>query len=94
MTTNQPRPRLKSLTPAPDQPSTAEPAEPPIGRSAPKVPARQGVLSSLRPDPQADDGRAPEAVGRDDVLALVEAHTAHRDTCPLRNPAPERRQAA
>ncbi|WP_329315661.1 hypothetical protein [Streptomyces sp. NBC_01262] len=122
MTTTEPRPRLKSLTPTPDQPSTAEPADTPTGRSAPKFAARQGVLSSLRPDPQADDGRWPlawlhivappswraparavshcacgrhvEAVGRDDVLALVEAHTAHRTVCPLRNPAPERRQAA
>ncbi|WP_329313725.1 hypothetical protein [Streptomyces sp. NBC_01262] len=122
MTTNQRRPRLKSLTTATDQPSTAEPAEAPIGCSAPKVAARQGVPSSLRPDSQPGDGRTPtawlhvlappsrwgvaratsrcacgrdvEAVGRDDVLALIEAHTYHRTACPLRNRAPERRQAA
>ncbi|WP_263168128.1 hypothetical protein [Streptomyces sp. SCSIO ZS0520] len=33
------------------------------------------------------------AVGRRKVLALIEAHTAHRDTCPQRNPQ-ERRAAA
>jgi hypothetical protein len=47
MTTNQPRPRLKSLTPTPDQPSTAEPAQALTGRSAPKVAGRQAVLSAL-----------------------------------------------
>ncbi|POX44972.1 hypothetical protein C3488_31080 [Streptomyces sp. Ru72] len=26
------------------------------------------------------------AVGRARVLALINAHSAHRDTCPLRNP--------
>jgi len=61
MTSPEPRPRLKSLTTTPDQPSTAEPAEAPTGRSAPKVAGRQAVPSSVRPDPQAGDGRTPIA---------------------------------
>jgi hypothetical protein len=39
-------------------------------------------------------GRHVEASGRRDVLALVEAHNAHRQACPLRHPKAERRQAA
>ncbi|GHE36730.1 hypothetical protein GCM10018785_02980 [Streptomyces longispororuber] len=30
-------------------------------------------------------GRDHSAVGHTKVLALIEAHTAHRDTCPLRS---------
>ncbi len=32
-----------------------------------------------------DCGRNRSAVGRKQVIALVEAHTAHRDLCPLRS---------
>ncbi|MFI1091943.1 hypothetical protein [Streptomyces sp. NPDC020917] len=39
-------------------------------------------------------GRHVEASGRRDVLVLIETHNAHREVCPLLNPAPERRQAA
>ena len=42
MTTIEPRPALKSLTPATDQPSPAEPAATTSGRGAPKV-AAEGV---------------------------------------------------
>ncbi|MEU7100376.1 hypothetical protein AB0A66_18895 [Streptomyces longwoodensis] len=38
-------------------------------------------------------GRDRSAVGHTKVLALIDAHTAHRDTCPLRNHQ-EGRQAA
>ncbi|WP_251018691.1 hypothetical protein [Streptomyces sp. ISL-11] len=38
-------------------------------------------------------GRDRSAVGRTKVLALIADHTAHRDTCPLRNPQ-EGRNAA
>ncbi|WP_269854271.1 hypothetical protein [Streptomyces sp. RPT161] len=38
-------------------------------------------------------GRYRTATGRTNVLRLVEAHTAHREHCPLRNPT-ERRNAA
>ncbi|MFD5569653.1 hypothetical protein [Streptomyces cadmiisoli] len=31
-------------------------------------------------------GRDRSAVGTPRVLALIDDHTAHRDTCPLRNP--------
>ncbi|WP_258539615.1 hypothetical protein [Streptomyces ipomoeae] len=31
-------------------------------------------------------GRDRSAVGRAKVLALIDDHTAHRDTCPLRTP--------
>ncbi|WP_327386664.1 hypothetical protein [Streptomyces sp. NBC_01207] len=40
--------------------SPAEPAPTPTGSSAPKVVA-EGVPSSVRPDPHADDGRRPVA---------------------------------
>ncbi|MFE7664775.1 hypothetical protein [Streptomyces celluloflavus] len=38
-------------------------------------------------------GRDRSAVGRRQVHALIEDHTAHRDTCPLRNPREERNAA-
>ncbi|ARQ67496.1 hypothetical protein CAG99_00355 [Streptomyces marincola] len=38
-------------------------------------------------------GRDERAAGRARVAALVAEHTAHRDTCPLRTPAPERNAA-
>ena len=38
-------------------------------------------------------GRDRSAVGRAKVLALIDDHTAHRDTCPLRNPQEERAAA-
>ncbi|MFF6939571.1 hypothetical protein [Streptomyces lavendulae] len=41
-------------------PRSAKPAPAPAGTSAPKVVA-EGVLSSVRPDPHADDGRRPVA---------------------------------
>lgn len=39
-------------------------------------------------------GRTVTATGREQVLALIDAHAAHREVCPLRHPAQERRQAA
>jgi hypothetical protein len=39
-------------------------------------------------------GRNLSARGHARVLALIESHTAHRDLCPLRHPAPERNRAA
>lgn len=39
-------------------------------------------------------GRNLSARGRARVLALIEDHTTHRTTCPLRTTARERRQAA
>ncbi|WP_340559409.1 hypothetical protein [Streptomyces sp. GSL17-111] len=38
-------------------------------------------------------GHRQSAIGRTRVLALIDAHTAHRATCPLRNHT-ERRTAA
>ncbi|MFE4912480.1 hypothetical protein ACFRCX_13155 [Streptomyces sp. NPDC056652] len=55
-----PRPRLKSLPTATDQPSSAEPAPTPSGSGAPKVVA-EGVPSAVLPDPQQGDGRYPIA---------------------------------
>ncbi len=58
MTTESPR--LKSLTPTPGQPRPAEPAATPADHGAPKVVARQGVLSSVRPDPRPTTPPGPE----------------------------------
>lgn len=38
-------------------------------------------------------GRDQRAVGRPRVLALITAHTAHRETCPLRSTQEERSAA-
>lgn len=43
---------------------------------------------------RCDCGRNLSARGRARVLALIDDHTAHRDLCPLRQPAPERSRAA
>jgi hypothetical protein len=43
---------------------------------------------------RCDCGRYESARGRARVLALIESHTAHRDLCPLLNPASERSRAA
>ncbi|WP_412076712.1 hypothetical protein ACLF6K_15830 [Streptomyces xanthophaeus] len=56
----RPHPRLEGPTSRPAGSSPAEPATAPDGSSAPKVVA-EGVPSSVRPDPQADDGRRPAA---------------------------------
>jgi hypothetical protein len=58
MTTESPR--LKSHTLTTDQPHPAEPADTPADRGAPKVAARQGVPSSLRPDPHPTTSRPTE----------------------------------
>ena len=58
MTTESPR--LKSHPATTGRPSPAEPAGTTVDRGAPKVVARQGVLSSLRPDPHPSTPRAPE----------------------------------
>ncbi|MFF4424892.1 hypothetical protein ACFY04_29675 [Streptomyces sp. NPDC001549] len=58
--TTQPHPPLEGPTPTPPGIRPAEPAPAPDGRSAPKVVA-EGVPSSVRPDPHADDGRRPVA---------------------------------
>lgn len=109
---NPPRPSLKSVTPTPDNPSTAQPAAARTAVGEPKGAARQGVPTALRSDPRQGDGRYPvawlhivaprgavptatsrcacgwdrSAVGHARVLALIDAHVGHRDTCPLRNP--------
>ncbi|MFF1557703.1 hypothetical protein [Streptomyces sp. NPDC058279] len=53
-------PPANSPTKTPAGISPAEPAPTPHGPGAPKVVA-EGVLSSVRPDPRADDGRRPIA---------------------------------
>ncbi|MFJ9542377.1 hypothetical protein ACIRPX_34665 [Streptomyces sp. NPDC101225] len=114
-----PRPPLKSITPAPTHPRTAEPATPRPAVGEPKGAAHKGVRTALGSDPQTGDGRYPvawltintprgatptatsrcecgwnrSAVGHKPVLALIADHTAHRHTCPLRNPQ-EGRDAA
>ncbi|MEU8993452.1 hypothetical protein AB0C95_01295 [Streptomyces caniferus] len=56
-----------------DHISFAEPARTPAGSGAPKVVARQGVLSALRPDPQTvtvtglRPGLDVRGLGRDEV---------------------------
>ena len=106
----RPNPPLKSLPVTPTGTGHAKPALATLGRGAAKVVARQGVLSSVRPDPRAGDswyasgwlhvvmpprsiptatsvcdcGHNRSAVGRHQVLALVEEHTDHRTRCPLR----------
>ncbi|WP_432155965.1 hypothetical protein [Streptomyces sp. bgisy153] len=106
------RPSLKSTTHTTTDPRAAERPAPPAAVGGPKVAARKGVVSVLRPGLHKSDGRHPvawlhisyphgatptatsrcacgrdrKAVGHERVLALIDAHTAHRDTCPLRNP--------
>ncbi|MEU8462657.1 hypothetical protein [Streptomyces sp. NPDC029003] len=58
---HHPRSSLKSLTQPPTSPSSAEPTPAADGSGAPKVVARQGVPSAVRPDPRRDDGRRPTA---------------------------------
>ncbi|WP_329313331.1 hypothetical protein OG723_12225 [Streptomyces sp. NBC_01278] len=53
--------RLEGPTNAPDGISSAEPASAAVGSGAPRVVARQGVPSSVRPGLRADDGRRPVA---------------------------------
>ncbi|MER6911135.1 hypothetical protein ABT354_05605 [Streptomyces sp. NPDC000594] len=48
---------MKSHTPAITGPRPAEPAPTRAGGGAPKVAARQGVPSAVRPDPRPADGR-------------------------------------
>ncbi|MFP1627339.1 hypothetical protein ACLB9X_19730 [Streptomyces sp. 5K101] len=59
--TPRPDAPLKSLTCRPTGTAAAEPATAAPGEGAPKVVARQGVLSAVRPDPHAGDGRHPVA---------------------------------
>ncbi|MGX1884451.1 hypothetical protein [Streptomyces sp. NPDC055287] len=113
-------PAATGSSPAATGSSPAVPAPATHGGGAPKVAAREGVPSSVRPAPQTGDGRyvsgllhvvAPQgviptatsvcdcgrnrsAVGRKQVIALVEDHTAHRDLCPLRTASQEERTAA
>ncbi|MGW1351237.1 hypothetical protein ACWCQE_18455 [Streptomyces sp. NPDC002409] len=60
MTDRTPSP-LKSLPATPTGPGSAEPAPASSGSSAPKDVGRQAVPSSVRSDPQTDDGRYPIA---------------------------------
>ncbi|WP_157847674.1 hypothetical protein [Streptomyces violens] len=60
--TGSPRPRLKSPSPAPTGPDSAEPAAASSGRGAPKGVGRQAVLSALRPDPHDLLPAEPERV--------------------------------
>ncbi|NWF27484.1 hypothetical protein HW130_14630 [Streptomyces sp. PKU-EA00015] len=59
--TAQPDAPLKSLTGHPSGPTAAEPAAAAPGGGAPKVVARQGVHSAVRPDQHAGDARYPVA---------------------------------
>lgn len=54
-------PPANSPRSAPAGISPAEPTAAPDGSGAPKVVARQGVLSAVCPDPRSDDGRKPVA---------------------------------
>ncbi|MFJ3726963.1 hypothetical protein ACIPYQ_30970 [Streptomyces sp. NPDC090045] len=58
--TTHPHPPLEGSTSRPARPSPAEPTLPRDGSGALKVVA-EGVHSSVRPDPRADDGRRPVA---------------------------------
>ncbi|MGW6939489.1 hypothetical protein ACWGF3_10850 [Streptomyces xanthophaeus] len=58
--TTHPHPPLEGPTPTPSGISPAEPASAPDCGGAPRVVA-EGVPSSVRPDPHADDGRRPVA---------------------------------
>lgn len=73
---------LSALQPEP------QPSAPPAGDG--RVPvawlhirAPQGAIPSARSTCVC--GRDRHAVGHDKVLALIEDHTAHRSTCPLRH---------
>ncbi|GGR43103.1 hypothetical protein [Streptomyces netropsis] len=52
---------FKSPTPPTGQPNPAKPTRAPDGSGAPKLAARQGVHSALRPEPHQADGRYPVA---------------------------------
>ncbi|MFF6977382.1 hypothetical protein ACFZAV_06460 [Streptomyces sp. NPDC008343] len=73
------RPRLKSITPTPPRPRTAEPASPSTAVGVPTGAARKGVPSAPRPDPQAGDGRYPVAWLR--ITAPYGATPTARSTC-------------
>lgn len=59
--TTRPDAPLKSLTSRPTGTAAAQPAAAASGAGAPKVVARQGVLSAVRSDQHAGDGRYPVA---------------------------------
>lgn len=71
-------PPLKSI-PTPDDPRPATPADATAASGGPKVAAREGVLSALRPDPLASDGRTPVA------WLTVSAPTSWRRTSTARS---------
>ncbi|MFJ2199407.1 hypothetical protein [Streptomyces violaceusniger] len=101
----------KSLTSPLADPSPAQPAPAPDGRSAPKDVGRKAVPSALRPDQHQGDsqyliawlhitaprgavptahswcacGHDRSAIGKPRVLALINAHEAHKTACPLRS---------
>ncbi|BBC35851.1 hypothetical protein SGFS_071450 [Streptomyces graminofaciens] len=61
---------------------------------APEKPPAPEASSPRPPVPDTGSGRGTKDDGRKAVLsALSEAHPAHRDTCPLRNPQEERAAA-
>lgn len=60
MTTRE-HPPTNSQLASPAHPRSAEPAHTPPGSGAPRVVARKGVLSAVRPDPERGDGRYPIA---------------------------------
>ncbi|MFF8843795.1 hypothetical protein ACF08N_13915 [Streptomyces sp. NPDC015127] len=76
---------LKSPTGQPTGTAAAEPAAPASGGGAPKVVARQGVLSAVRPDQQPGDGRYPvawlhiSAPGRGAIPTATSRCTCGRD---------------
>ncbi|MCZ4602526.1 hypothetical protein O3S80_01785 [Streptomyces sp. Lzd4kr] len=68
---------------------TALRSDPPQG-DGPYIVAMLHIRAPLGATPTATSrcecGRDRSAVGHRRVLALIADHTAHRDTCPLRNP--------
>ncbi|MFI9422545.1 hypothetical protein ACIG54_03175 [Streptomyces achromogenes] len=73
------RPRLKSITPTPDQPPAAEQAAPQAAVGEPKGAARKGVPSALRPGPHPGDDRYPIA-----WLAISSPRYGHMPTATSR----------
>jgi hypothetical protein len=55
------RPSLKSITPTPNTPHTAQPGTPPAALGGPKNAARKGAPTVVGPDPRTGDGRYPVA---------------------------------
>jgi hypothetical protein len=77
MTTSRASAPLKRLTHTPDQPSSAQPAGAPTGRSAPKN-AAEGVPSAVRLDPRAEPRQ--RVIGWLHIAAPADRHGTARAT--------------